>query len=422
MPNYITGGLAEFALPPYELKNLVSATFILDADDDKLRNICDKFLNGPLGRSPATGFIPGGDNRVIMACSTFPDVAAPTQSFGFSIYSEVTLLFSVFDQKNEWWSWYVPVLYLDGPRYDVGEWQAELPIAVGRELYGLPKTRAEIDIDPVAHTGTVKPLDPATPGQSVTVSEAVTISLNGCAIATIDDELAVAETELLEFVIAERRATTSGRAPRRRGSRRKVAKLTAAAAELRASSASARAAQEIAATELLRLHRQRAARRILTPTNLIDMLWGGDPYGNVGRDPPPEAQLLENLGFIRKPTGRARRQGLVTKKKVPRTLMLQNPGPGSAPEFEFQVDFRLLGLRQLHDPTNVPLATVQQVVRTQLLFDRLPWSPIQTYCVKIKDSLATPLGIVPQQTLLADRVYAYTGAKAWFGNAASFVV
>jgi hypothetical protein len=410
MPNYIAGGLAEFAPPPYSFTNFGNVTFILDALDSRLKAVCDTFLNAPLGRSSADAFIPGADNRIIVVCSTFPVAAAgPMQPFGYSVYSEIAVMFSVFDQKNARWSWYVPVLYLDGPKANPEEWQAELPIAAGRELFGLAKARAEIDIDPVLHTGTVKPIDPAAQGQPIKVSQAIEISVNACTVPSAADELAVCETELFGVEIEMDRAENRGELDEeaRDQFRKQIQKLKDQVKVLRASRDKATRRRQRTIDELIRLDRQPEARQILAPKDLIRMLWGGDPYRNVGRDSPPQATLLQNLGFIGAGGG-------------PDGLRAPLEGTGSVtppPKVQFQFDFRLLGLRQFRDPVTPNQATIQEVIRTQFKFDRLPWSPMQTFCVKIEDPLATALGVGKYQTCPADRVYVYSNANASFGLA-----
>jgi len=391
--NYVTGGLTDYGLPPYDFSGFVSATFILDAHDATLQGLCDRYLNGPLGRG-AKKFVPGADDRMIMVCSTFPQVSADyAQPFGYSIYSETAFLFSVYDQLHNNWSWYVPVLYLDGPGMTAPqEWQAELPIAIGREFFGLPKTRAEIQISPLSHTGTIMPLDASTPGSPVTVTEAVSIDVTACEIPSVDDQVVVAEGELFGLEIEFSRRTRAGtltpeRAKQLQG---EITKSKKAVSKLRAKRTQARRKRDAAVADLVRLHREPAARRILAPKDLIDMLWGGDPYGNVNMPTPALPELLQSLGFLESTT------------------------PPPEPQFGYEFDFRLLGLRQLRNPEKPNEASIQQVIRSQLLYDRLPWSPIQEFCVRIADPLTTILGVAPHNKLLADRVYVYSNANASF--------
>jgi hypothetical protein len=286
-----------------------------------------------------------------------------------------------------------------------------LPIAAGRELFGLAKARAEIDIHPVLHTGSVMPIDPATPGNPIKVSQAIDISVNPCTVPSADEQLAVGETELFGLEIEMDRADKRGEldpAAKERFKER-ISKATDKVKVLRAGRDKARRAQRDTIEELIRLDRQPDARQVLTPKDLIRMLWGGDPYRNIGRDSPPHATLLENLGFI---SGGAATPGGGL------TAPLEGAGSGTPPrKVQFQFDFRLLGLRQFRDPVTTNQATVQQVIRTQFKFDRLPWSPLRTFCVKIEEPLATTLGVGKHQTCPADRVYVYSNANASFGLA-----
>jgi hypothetical protein len=447
MPNYITGGLAEFADPPYTFENLTSATFILDASTQKLNKVCTDFLNAPLGRSASNGFLPGGNNKVILVCSTFPVASAlPSLPIGYSRYCEIALMFSVYDQLNDEWSWYVPVLYLDGPRLNVEEWQAELPISLGREVYGLAKTRAEIDLDTGDYHGSLKTIVPGTVSNPITVAPAMTIALCDCASLALDDELAAAEAELLEQPLEPELELEPKKGSKKAGSKRvseaaraeaakrkaeatkmlraKAAKLRAKVDELKAKRDDARHALTRAKNELGRFLEHPEHRKLLQPKDLIEMLWGGDPYGNVGHPSPDTTEeLYEKLGFVRKThreRGRAKKKGRSRAKK--KKVALSSLAWDTDAEYEF--DFRLLGLRQLHDPDPMKYkqADLQQVVRTQLLFDKLPWSPLQSYCIHVMDSSITALlGIASENSLLPDRVYAYTGANAEFGAAAKIL-
>jgi hypothetical protein len=442
MPNYITGGLAEFADPPYAFDNLISTSFILDANGQKLQTVCDNFLNTPLGRGAAAGFIPNGSNKVVMVCNTFPIATAnPSLPIGYSTYCEIALMFSVFDQTSLQWSWYVPVLYIDGPKSNVEEWQAELPLSLGREVYGLAKARAEIDFETTYYTGSLKTIDPASAGNPLTITEAIKISVGDCVALQVEADLATTEGELLAYPFdppskeARRKSAKAGTEVAKRKAEAKrsaeVAKHRAKAAELRAEVARLKARRDDAREGISRAKRElarfnEAPWAALWPKDLIQMLWDGKPYELIGREPPQDEETLyRNLGFIRKAPRRAQRSKRKVRRRVmaPRIATASDAQPALAAEYEW--DFRLLGLRQLHDPDppKYAQADIQQVFRTQLLFDPLPLSPLQSYCVEVKAPAITGLlGIAAQNPLLPDRVYVNKYAHADFGKIAQPVL
>ena len=414
-------GLADFAIPPFSFTTVTSATFILDADPNKLQQVCDTFLNVPLNRTGAIKFVPAGSQRVFMCCSTFPVAEAPAMPLGFSAYTEITLLFSVLDPQINQFSWYVPVLYLDGPPANIEEWQAELPIAAGRELYGLPKARGDINLDWTYRTGTVDQIDPKTSGLKVDLADSITISLGVCATPTVFDEIAALETDVLDLVIAEYHARIKMRPPeeilelqRRIGViRREIAALNERRDEVVA-------ARNAAMLDLTRLRDNPEDRHILTPDELIEMFWGGDPYEILNLEHPPGGReaWLASLGFVK------RKKPPKKKKKKGRKTQMLLSGP-IAPAGDYELHFPLLGLRQLPDPrpANLGQASYQEVVRTSLRFLDSPYKPVQVYCVEIKDSpMARLLGIGPtKQTITEVNNYAYSGVQAIFGEGAQII-
>ena len=85
---------------------------------------------------------------MLLTFSDFPRVTSPFGiAEGFLAYREVSLTFPVFEHGSGRVSYFAPVLFLDGPgtSHARSDWQTVFPIVVGRELFGLPKTRGEID-------------------------------------------------------------------------------------------------------------------------------------------------------------------------------------------------------------------------------------------------------------------------------------
>lgn len=129
------------ALPPYKFEKLTSVMFLLPSKNDKQqRQLTDRYLNKPL--NGAASFMPTGKGITMLVISHFP-VSFGQQNAGLIDYKEVALMFPVIRKGSLEKSYFSPLLILDGARQSE-DWQASMPIALGRELYGLPKMRGEI--------------------------------------------------------------------------------------------------------------------------------------------------------------------------------------------------------------------------------------------------------------------------------------
>lgn len=143
--------------PPSCFDDVQAFFFELKACHDVLENICRTHLNDPLQSSHRTFKLLS--DTVVLAFSHFPRAYSRYhKGFGSVEYTEVALMLSVLVEgggKSES-AYYVPALFLDGPpvRAPQGLNPPEsigapiYPITTGREMYGLPKTRAKITWDP----------------------------------------------------------------------------------------------------------------------------------------------------------------------------------------------------------------------------------------------------------------------------------
>ena len=140
--------------------------------------------------------------------------------------------------------------------------------------------------------------------------------------------------------------------------------------------------------------------RPLSPDELIDRIWGGNPYENVLRDSPRDS------------VARRRSRAIPSGEELYQKLGI------TSVDARYEFDFRLMGLRQLRDPENLPAASLQQVIRTQLQFNTLPWPILEQYRVKVDPvcDIAQLLGL-ETQTVPITQTFAYPG---WMGVTADF--
>ncbi len=154
-------GAADFYPPPYSFEDATTVTFFVEPNSNevqKLRDICEEFLNGPVGH-PARFEL--SLERVAVTFSNFPDVEADNSALGFLSYQEVSLIILVRDTQENEVGMFAPILFLDGPQTGDAEYFASWPIALGREVFGLAKTRGDIDFRINNFTGQLKALYPS---------------------------------------------------------------------------------------------------------------------------------------------------------------------------------------------------------------------------------------------------------------------
>ena len=142
--------------PPFKFTGVKSVAFELPAKMDALKKLCKTFLNEPFNRAEeAQGSFTPQDNYVLLSFGRFPSSAGAEAGSTKISYREVSLMFPVqrIGPPPQAVSFFAPILFLDGGTgsnaEDAGnaDVQAIVPIAIGRELYGLQKTRGEIDFD-----------------------------------------------------------------------------------------------------------------------------------------------------------------------------------------------------------------------------------------------------------------------------------
>jgi hypothetical protein len=122
--------------PPFVAKEVDYYGFILDADKNKLQELCDRYLNAPLGQPRR--FVAAG-SFVLLACCNLPHLqskTAPYQNMGSFAEREVAFWVLIIDEEQERLYWFLPYIFVDDT----------YAMAMGRELYGFPKSIGTISI------------------------------------------------------------------------------------------------------------------------------------------------------------------------------------------------------------------------------------------------------------------------------------
>jgi hypothetical protein len=134
-PSYIDRGGELVYQPPFVAKEVEYYGFILDADKEKLQEVCDRYLNSLIGNRrfvPASSF-------VLLACCNLPVLQSktkPYQDMGSFAEREIALWVLVIDKIQERLYWFLPYIFVDNA----------YAMAMGRELYGFPKGIGTISI------------------------------------------------------------------------------------------------------------------------------------------------------------------------------------------------------------------------------------------------------------------------------------
>jgi hypothetical protein len=138
MQTYIDRGGELVYQPPFVAEGVEYYGFILDADKGKLQELCDRYLNAPIGGGRR--FLPAG-GFVLLACcnlSSLRSITPPYNNFGRFAEREVAFWVLVIDKVKERLYWFLPYIFVDNT----------YAMAMGREVYGFPKSVGTIVIPP----------------------------------------------------------------------------------------------------------------------------------------------------------------------------------------------------------------------------------------------------------------------------------
>jgi hypothetical protein len=138
MQTYIDRGGELVYQPPFLAEGVEYYGFILDANKSKLQEVCDRYLNAPFGG--VRRFVPAG-GFVLLACCTLSSlrsITPPHSNFGRFVEREVAFWVLVIDKVKKRLYWFLPYIFVDNT----------YAMAMGRELYGFPKSMGTITIPP----------------------------------------------------------------------------------------------------------------------------------------------------------------------------------------------------------------------------------------------------------------------------------
>ncbi len=137
LPPYVKRGGEQVYASPFIAEGVEFFGFAVKSDPDALqKNICDHFLNGPLGETDR--FVPLTDN-VLFVFNTIESLYSkpePFNSMGWFPEKEAAVWTALVDRKREQLFWFHPYMIVD----------LSYAMAMGRELYGFPKTIGWHDI------------------------------------------------------------------------------------------------------------------------------------------------------------------------------------------------------------------------------------------------------------------------------------
>jgi len=148
--DYVPYLIPMIGTPPYVFEGMTNFSLFLEADptlSTAEHGLVDKYLNEPLGCT--------GENCIYRVASTNPflvlsDVKSSSSAVGhggISIsYQEISLIIPVVVNDLKVAGYFLPILFVDGPPGG-DQLQGAVPIVIGREMYGLPKVPAKIEIE-----------------------------------------------------------------------------------------------------------------------------------------------------------------------------------------------------------------------------------------------------------------------------------
>ena len=138
MQAYIDRGGELVYAPPFVAEGVEYYGFILDADKSKLQQLCDRYLNAPIGG--VRRFVPAG-GFVLLACcnlASLRSITPPYSNFGRFVEREIAFWVLTIDKTKKRLYWFIPYIFVDNT----------YAMAMGRELYGFPKSIGTMGLPP----------------------------------------------------------------------------------------------------------------------------------------------------------------------------------------------------------------------------------------------------------------------------------
>jgi hypothetical protein len=140
--NYVDMGGDIVFSQPFEANGVNYYGFVLDADEAKLQDYCDRMFNIPSGGEVSVK--PAGAYVLLVFCD-LPELTAknpPYSNYGKFSEGECAIWLLVVDEKRERMFFAFPYIWVNN----------EYALAMGRELYGFPKGMAKFEIPVNAET------------------------------------------------------------------------------------------------------------------------------------------------------------------------------------------------------------------------------------------------------------------------------
>ena len=134
--DYVNYGGSQMLQQPYLANNVSYFGFVVPGDLKALQNVCDNRFNKPSGG--AVSFEPAGP-FVVMAFNKLTHLSSqnpPDSLKGFFTEQEAATWMLVIDRKRERQFWFQPYIMVD----------SSYAMALGREVYGFPKSIAQFVI------------------------------------------------------------------------------------------------------------------------------------------------------------------------------------------------------------------------------------------------------------------------------------
>jgi hypothetical protein len=135
--NYIDRGGEQVYQQPILADGVQFYGFVLPADANRIQErICDRYLNEPSGGQ--TDFGPAGPFVLLAICKlqSLSCTDAPYSDWGWFSEAETALWVLVVDRQRERMLWFHPYIFVD----------SSYAMAMGREIYGFPKSIGWFDI------------------------------------------------------------------------------------------------------------------------------------------------------------------------------------------------------------------------------------------------------------------------------------
>jgi hypothetical protein len=139
-PSFIPRGGEYSFPPPYRAENVQYYAWILDADLGALQDMCDRYLNAPLGGkrryTPVGPFV----MMVALKLDHLRSLTPPYDAMGMFVEKEMAVWVMIIDEVEKRMFWFIPYMWVDNGYAMVN----------GRELFGFPKQLGTFDIPATA--------------------------------------------------------------------------------------------------------------------------------------------------------------------------------------------------------------------------------------------------------------------------------